>query len=96
MMACVTYLTRMVFLVSSKKLKMPQIVNSSLKYIPVAILSTLVFPGIFSPNGKLYVSYGNPYIIAAIITVIAVLLSKKSIVGIILGSASLIALRHIL
>lgn len=95
MMAIATYLTRMSFLVFSQKFKMPQIVNISLKYIPVAILSTLVFPGIFSPYGKLNISYNNPYIIAAIITVFGVLISKKSIVGIIIGSISLIILRHI-
>jgi branched-subunit amino acid transport protein len=95
-MGLATYFTRVSFLVFFKKVKMPDIIYRSLKYIPVSILATLIFPGIFIPNDKLDIAITNPYIIAGVVTVGTVLISKNSILSIVLGIVSLVALRTFL
>jgi branched-subunit amino acid transport protein len=92
-MGLATYLTRVIFLVGSKNLEIPKVIHRSLKYIPVSILATLIFPGIFMPNGKLGFAITNPYIGAAIVTIIVVLTSKNSIISIIMGIGSLLLFR---
>ena len=94
LMGLVTYLTRVGFLVFSKKVKLPNVIYRSLKYIPVSILATLIFPGIFIPNGKFDIALTNPYIGASVITVGTVLISKNSIISIVLGIVSLVVLRQ--
>ena len=96
LMALATYLTRVSFLVFSKKIKMPDVLYRSLKYIPSAILATLIFPGILVPAGKLDIAVANPYIWAAAVTVGTVLISKNSIISILLGIASLVVLRAVI
>jgi branched-subunit amino acid transport protein len=93
LMGLATYLTRVGFLAFSKKVKLPNVVYRSLKYIPVAILATLIFPGVFIPNGKLDIALANPYLGASVVTAGTVLISKNSIISIVLGIISLVVLR---
>lgn len=96
LMGFVTYLTRAPFLVFSGKIKLPEMVSRSLKYIPAAILATMIFPGIFMPNGELAFTLSSPYIWAAATTVVVVLLSKNSLAGIVSGMVCMVVLRQIL
>lgn len=93
-MGLVTYLTRAPFLVFSKRIEMPPLIVRSLKYIPVAILATLIFPGIFVPTGTLDIGPANPYLWAGVVTAATVSLSKNSIAGIVSGMISLVVLRQ--
>ncbi|GAV22851.1 AzlD domain-containing protein [Carboxydothermus pertinax] len=96
LMAMVTYLTRVSFLVLFTNKNLPTVIQRALRYIPVAILATLIFPGIFAPQGKLDVSLTNPYIGASLITVASLLIGKNAILSIVLGITSLVVLRHLL
>lgn len=96
LMGLVTYLTRASFLVFSKKIRMPEVISRSLKYIPPAILATLIFPGILIPNGKLQLAFTNVYIWAAAITVGTILITRNSIASIVLGIASLVFFRTLI
>lgn len=93
LMGLATYSTRAGFLVFSKKIKMSNLMRCSLKYIPISILTTLIFPGIFMPDNQLDISLTNHYIWAGLITASTVLISKNSILSILLGIISLITLR---
>lgn len=93
-MGLVTYFTRATFLVLSKNIAMPKILAQSLKYIPVSILATLIFPAIFIPQGKLFLAISNVYIWAGIITAVAVLITKNQVISIGMGIASLVIIRY--
>lgn len=93
-MGVVTYLTRAPFLVFARKIKMPEMVSRSLKYIPAAILATLIFPGIFLPNEELALTLSNPYIWAAVATIGVLLVSKNSLAGIVSGLVCMMVLRQ--
>ncbi len=92
----VTHLTRVGLLVYAQKVTLPNLVYRSLKYIPVAILTALIVPGILIPHGKLDLSPLNPYLGAGIITAGIVLATKNSILSILLGIVSLIFLKTLL
>jgi branched-subunit amino acid transport protein len=94
-MGVVTYLTRAPFLVFSGRINLPKAVSRSLKYIPAAILSTLIFPGIFIPNGEMAFTLSSPYIWAAATTVVVVLFSKNSLAGIVSGMVCMVVLRQL-
>lgn len=95
-MGLVTYLTRAGFLVLFKNMKLSNVVQISLKYIPISILSALIFPAIFIPHGRLAVSLTNPYIGAGLVTVFMVVVTKKTFISIVSGIVSIIFLRIIL
>ena len=78
LMGLVTYLTRVSFFLLSRKVKLPDLVFRSLKYIPVAILATLIFLGYLFPI-KLDIAITNPYIWAALITAGTLIISKNSL-----------------
>ena len=92
-MGIVTYMTRSSFLIFFNNKDIPKMLSRSLKYIPVSILATLIFPGIFTSHGKLDLAITNPYLGASCITVASVLLSKNSAFSIILGIVSLVLFR---
>ncbi len=94
-MGLVTYLTRMAFLVFAKRLPLPRWLERSLKYLPVALLATLIFPGIFAPHGRLEPVLANPYLGAGLVSALTVLTLKNSVLGIILGILALVLLRGI-
>jgi len=51
-MGAVTYLPRMLPFVLLKEMRLPPRVNSFLRYIPVAALGALVFPGVLDSTGS--------------------------------------------
>ena len=51
-MTIVTYIPRMLPLVFLQDIKLPAKVREFLEFIPVAVLSALVFPGILSSTGS--------------------------------------------
>ncbi|QGG49424.1 AzlD domain-containing protein [Heliorestis convoluta] len=51
-MALVTYLPRLLPFLVIKEKKLPPFWNSFLKYIPVAVIGALIFPGILTSTGQ--------------------------------------------
>ncbi len=52
-MALVTYLPRMLPLLLLKEIKLPPFIRRVFEFIPYAVLSALIFPGILSSTGNL-------------------------------------------
>jgi branched-subunit amino acid transport protein len=67
-MAIVTYITRISFLTIFRRLKLPDPINRSLKYIPVGILTAIIISGIFAKDGKMNLSINNSYLAAGVLS----------------------------
>lgn len=83
-----TYLTRFPLLVLSKKKDIPKGLLKYMGYIAPSILTALITPAIFIQKGKLYLSFSNIYIVAAIITSLVAYFSKNMLVSVITGICS--------
>ena len=96
LMAITTYITRASCLVFFNNKKIPKLIQRFLKYIPVSILASLIFPSIVAPHGSIYLNITNPYIVASVITIASILLIKKGAISIVLGIISLILLKRLI
>lgn len=90
--AVVTWLPRIIPFLFVKKVELPDIVLRWLKYIPICILSALVFEGLFEEKGR-YVAIDGHYFFAAIPTLLVAVWTKSLSKTVIAGVASMALLR---
>ncbi len=62
----VTFGVRYILFALADRIRMPAWMESSLQYIPPAVLTAITVPAVLLPKGEWHVSYTNPYLIAAI------------------------------
>ena len=60
-------------------------IEASLKYIPPAVLIAITIPAVMLPKGEWHLSPSNPYLIAAIVTTAAGILTKNLLATIAIG-----------
>lgn len=63
----ITYLIRLSFIIALERLRLPEWFSRSLRYVPPAVLSAILVPGLADWNGKITLSWHNPQILAGII-----------------------------
>ncbi|MDI6601059.1 MAG: AzlD domain-containing protein [Thermoanaerobacteraceae bacterium] len=91
-MALVTYIPRIIPALGLSRVNLPDWALRFLDYIPVAVLSALLFPSIMMTKGRLDIALSNPYLIASIPTVIAAYFSRNLFIPVIVGIVSYIGL----
>lgn len=94
-MAAVTYATRVGLIGVAKQVQLHPMLRRALEYVPVSILAALVFPAVFAPTGELESPVRNVYVWAAALTGVVLLVSKRQWLAIVVGVASLVALRQV-
>lgn len=65
-MAAVTWLTKFLFMALVSRVSLPLKLTRALGYIPVAILTALVVPGVLVHDGVISLSLANAFIPAAL------------------------------
>lgn len=65
-MALVTYLPRFLPMYILTRIEIPQIVIAWLCYVPVAVLSALIVPGLVTADRQVFIASGNLYLLASI------------------------------
>ena len=93
--AVVTWLPRIIPFLFVKNVELPDVVLRWLKYIPICILSALVFEGLFEEKGR-YVVIDGPYFFASIPTLLVAVWTKSLAKTVIAGVASMALLRLII
>jgi branched-subunit amino acid transport protein len=84
-MMVVTFGIRYFLLAFAGRIKLPPLMEASLNYIPPAVLMAMTVPAVLLPRGELYISYSNPYLVAAILATAAGLLTKNLLATIATG-----------
>jgi len=92
-MALVTYFTRFGALALFRFTGVPTWLNRWLKYVPVAVLTTLIIPSLLLPKGYLDISLHNHYLIAGIIAAFVAYKSRNIIVTLGLGMSVMFVLK---
>ncbi|WP_088224706.1 AzlD domain-containing protein [Desulfosporosinus sp. FKB] len=78
-MALVTYFTRIGALALFRFTGVPTWLNRWLKYVPIAILTSLIIPSLLLPKGHLDISLNNHYLIAGIVAAFVAYKSRNII-----------------
>jgi branched-subunit amino acid transport protein len=92
--ALVTWLPRIIPFLFVKSVELPDVVLRWLKYIPICILSALVFEGLFEEKGKFVVLDGL-HLLAAFPTLLVAVWTKSLSKTVLVGVASMALLRLI-
>ncbi|SHI87367.1 AzlD domain-containing protein [Desulfosporosinus lacus] len=92
-MTLVTYFTRFGALALFRFTGVPIWLNRWLKYVPVAILTSLIVPLLLSPKGYLDISLYNDYLIAGIAAAFVAYKSRNIIATLGLGMSVMFVLK---
>lgn len=95
-MMAVTVAVRYPVLALVGRYDMPASVYRTLRYVPVAVLTAICAPEIFSPAGEFSVSYTNAHLVAAAVAVLAAWRTRNLLLTIVLGMLVFFAWRYVL
>ncbi len=84
-MMAVTFGIRYFLFALADRIRMAAWIETSLKYIPPAVLIAITVPAVVLPKGEWHLAPSNPYLIAAIITTAAGILTKNLLATITIG-----------
>ncbi len=91
----ITFGMRFSFIFLFGKFHIPETVRKALHYVPPAVLSAIVFPELFLPNGTLNLSLGNHRLLAGLIAIAVAWFTKNTLVTILVGMIALFTLQFI-
>ncbi|WP_422459803.1 MULTISPECIES: AzlD domain-containing protein [unclassified Endozoicomonas] len=77
-------------------LKLSDTVQQALSFSAPAVLTAIAAPIVFIREDQLSLSMGNHYLIAGIIVVFLALMTRNTLLTVILGMLSFLLLRHVL
>lgn len=78
------------------KLELPENVLRALRYVPVAVLTAITVPATLMPQGDLYLSINNAYLIGAIVAILISWRTKNLLATIIIGMVVFLAWRALM
>lgn len=88
-MGLVTYALRLSMIVLLEKWEIPPLVQRGLRFVPPAVLSAIIFPEMFRPNGTLDLSLGNARLIAGLLAALVAWRTKNVLLTIVVGMGAL-------
>ncbi len=86
-MVAVTFGARYVPLALAERLRLPRIVETALRFVPVAVLTAITVPAVLMPKGTLQVQVGNPYLFGSLAAILVAWLTKRLLPTIAAGMA---------
>ena len=87
-MLAVTFGIRYFLFALADRITMPPLVEAALNYIPPAVLVAITVPAVLLPRGEWFVSWTNPYLVAALVATLAGILTRNLLITIVIGLAS--------
>jgi branched-subunit amino acid transport protein len=91
-----TFATRLSFIYLVDKIAMPDWFRRALRFVPIAVLTAIVFPALLDRGGSLDMSIRNPQIWAGAAAVLVAWRTKSVILTLIAGMAALLVLQALL
>lgn len=94
-MTVVTYLPRAIPLIALKDRKLPRFMVLWLQFIPVAILAALLAPSVLQYGGEWSFSWQNPFVVAAIPTILVAAKTRSLMLTTFAGMAMATIINHL-
>jgi branched-subunit amino acid transport protein len=91
-----TYATRLSFILLLGNRKIPPLAERSLRLVPPAVLSAIIFAEVFRPGGILNLSPSNPRLVAGLLAGLVAWRTKNIFLTIGVGMAALLIMQSIL
>lgn len=89
-MGLVTFITRFSFIAISRRINFSERALNVMRYVPIAILSALIAPAVFAPNGQVNLSVGNDYIWASLLSALIAYKTRNAFLTVFAGMAVII------
>src|SRR5436305_8494573 len=90
-----TFGIRLSFMLFMGKVRIVPMMQAALRFVPVAVLSALIAPGLFLPRGSLDLSFSNTRLIAGIVAIFVAWRTKNVLLTIVVGMACLLILQAV-
>ena len=84
-----TYAIRLSFITFFGKIEMPPLLLRTLRFVPVSVLSAIIFPALFLNANRLNLTLSNARLIAGILAALVAWRTKNVLLTIIVGMAGL-------
>ncbi len=91
-----TYGIRLSFILFFSKMDIPALLQRAFRFVPVAVLSAIIFPALFLPKGVLALSFNNTRLLAGMIAVAVAWRTKNVLVTLVVGMGALYLLQAII
>ena len=89
----VTVVTRNLFLVLGHRVTLPERVLHALRYAPACALVALIVPEVVLQSGSVALEFGNPKLVASVVAVATLLLTRRAVAAIALGMLAFTLIR---
>ena len=88
-MTAVTFIPRYGVLALLGRLEMPKPIFRALRYVPVTVLSAIIFPDLLLKDGSLNLALNNSFLAAGVIAMLVSWRTKNLLLTIVLGMVAL-------
>ncbi len=89
-----TYLTRLSFILLWGKINIPIWLLRSLRFVPPAVFTAIIFPELFLPQATLDISLGNARLIAGILAALVAWKTRNIVLTILVGMSVLLLIQY--
>ena len=86
-MGLVTFAIRFSLIGLADRLTLSERVKRGLKFVPIAVLSAIIFPDIFVRDNQIVTALNNPYLLSGLAAVLTAALTKNVIATMAVGLA---------
>ena len=92
----ITFAIRLSFITSWGRFTVPNTLQRSLRFVPPAVLSAIIFPELLVRDGALNVDLGNGRLLAGIVSIFVAWKTKNAIFTIVAGMVVLLLINYFL
>ena len=87
-MAVVTFASRYPVLAILSRRQLPETFKKALEYVPPVVLTAIIVPGVFAPEGDVWLGLSNNALIASVVAVLISWRTNNLLATIIVGMAA--------
>jgi len=95
-MFLMTFSTRYIPLVLAGKFKIPSLIERALRYVPIAVLTSIITQSSLIQQGELYLNINNYYLLATLVSFFTARITSKLFIVVAVGMFSFFMMRMLL
>jgi branched-subunit amino acid transport protein len=94
-MTIVTFGVRYPVMLLVGRMQLPQSVFRALRFVPPAVLTAIIVPTVFMPQGSIDLSLNNTYLVASLVAALVAWRTRSLLLTIVIGMAAMLLLRAV-